>query len=251
MQIVTGPNSSGKSVYIKQVALICFLARVGSFVPAHSAMIGPIDMIFTRLSSFESTTANESSFLADLRQMENILRNATATSLVIIDEFGKGTDCNDGIALFAACVNNLLERAQNCPRTLLCTHYCDFDSGLIRPTSSLRLFQMSHLPEENSDISEVVFLFKLQEVSISETSFDSLGLYCARRAGLDSDILLRAKEVKHVLHAGQSVLPLRSCLPIVEVQKQILERVLSYEDAEEPMAVLESLLQLAGHHSSQ
>jgi DNA mismatch repair protein MSH5 len=173
VHIITGPNASGKSVYIKQVAIIAFLAHIGCFVPAESACIGMIDRIFTRLTSRETLALPQSTFMIDLSQMAAALRLATSRSLMIIDEFGKGTLSADGVGLLCGCLRSLLtgghdgeshdgegerERKGDLlirpavtntttslpPRVLLATHFSEvLDESLLPRTPSLAFYTMS------------------------------------------------------------------------------------------------------------
>jgi len=177
VHIITGPNASGKSVYIKQVAIIAFLAHIGCFVPAESACIGTIDRIFTRLTSKETLGLPQSTFMIDLSQMAAALRLATSRSLMIIDEFGKGTLSADGVGLLCGCLRSLLtgchdgesydgerrregerERKGDLlirtattnntsslpPRVLLATHFSEvLDESLLPRTPSLAFYTMS------------------------------------------------------------------------------------------------------------
>ncbi|XP_011270058.1 MSH5 protein, variant [Capsaspora owczarzaki ATCC 30864] len=123
VHIVTGPNASGKSIYLKQIAMIQFLAQVGSFVPAERAVLGCVDRIFTRIHTRESVSVARSTFMIDLNQVVLALRFATARSLVVIDEFGKGTSAADGLALLSAVVSELVSRGAACPKTVISTHF--------------------------------------------------------------------------------------------------------------------------------
>merc|ERR1711973_280596 len=119
VHLLTGPNSSGKSVYLKQVGLIVFLAHLGSWVPASKAQV-PL----TRIQTVESISLGMSAFQCDLAQISAALRNSVGSSLLLVDEFGKGTSPEDGEALLAAVTEDLLERGpESCPLTLLSTHF--------------------------------------------------------------------------------------------------------------------------------
>ncbi|XP_050362075.1 mutS protein homolog 5-like [Nymphalis io] len=131
VKILTGPNSSGKSVYMKQIGLIVYLAHIGSFVPAEAATVGVVSHIYSRIQSTECVAAHMSAFLIDLRQMSLALQESTTNSLIIIDEFGKGTTETDGLALLAACLNTLLFREDDCPHSLLATHFFNLKEYIV------------------------------------------------------------------------------------------------------------------------
>lgn len=123
MLVLTGPNYSGKSVYLKQVALIVFMAHIGSFVPAESADIGLTDKILSRIATRESVSRVQSTFMTDLQQISLALSSATCRSLIIIDEFGKGTESNDGAGLACAILEHLLSLGAYRPKVLCTTHF--------------------------------------------------------------------------------------------------------------------------------
>lgn len=134
--ILTAPNAAGKSVYLKQIALIVYMAHIGSFVPATSATIGRFDGIFLRMYVPETMHNNSSSFLVELQQMSKILMNTSARSLVIIDEFGQGTTMNEGRAMLGAATMCLMDRGALAPITFISTHYLDL-IDIIRPSELL------------------------------------------------------------------------------------------------------------------
>lgn len=125
MVLLTGPNASGKTVYLRMVGLVTFLAHIGSFVPAEAATIGLTDAIYTRMVSSESITSNASAFMVDLTQMASMMRQSTGRSLCLVDEFGKGTNAQDGICHLYACLRHFLDRGEACPRLLACTHFTE------------------------------------------------------------------------------------------------------------------------------
>ncbi|KAK2556631.1 MutS protein-like protein 5 [Acropora cervicornis] len=158
LKILTSPNASGKSVYLKQVGLIVFLAHIGSFVPAESATIGITDRVFTRIHTRETVSIALSTFMIDLNQVATAVQGATENSLVIIDEFGKGTATIDGLSLLSATLRHWLARGSGCPKILVSTHF----HGLIRqnllPQSSLINYQTMQVIQEDE---ELVFLYQL------------------------------------------------------------------------------------------
>lgn len=123
MLVLTGPNYSGKSVYLKQVALIVFMAHVGSFVPAESARIGLTDKILSRVTTRETVSRVQSTFMLDLQQISLALSLATRRSLLIIDEFGKGTEASDGAGMACAVMEHLLSLGSERPKVIGATHF--------------------------------------------------------------------------------------------------------------------------------
>lgn len=164
MLIITGPNYSGKSVFLKQVALIVFMAHVGSFVPAESATVGLTDKILTRISTCETVSRQESAFMIDVQQIASLLRLATSRSLCIIDEFGKGTDSGNGAALACAVFKHFLKRGNDQPKVLAATHFHEiFGADLLCPTSKLALFHLEvAVDPEAATGTRVIHLYKLR-----------------------------------------------------------------------------------------
>jgi DNA mismatch repair protein MSH5 len=203
--IITGPNFSGKSVVLKTVALLCIMAQIGSFVPATKAKIGIVDRLFTRIQSRESlvavATQMESSFTIDVQQVVTMLRSCAPNSLLIIDEFGKGTCSFDGAALLAATLEHLaMGRCGPCPRTLTSTHLIEiFEQGLLlslakndnNNNTSNMLLRVAEMQME-FDQHNPVPLFRLKLGGLSRNSFAAA---CARRVGMAERIALRAEEL--------------------------------------------------------
>lgn len=125
VNLITAPNSTGKSVYLKQIGSIAYLAHIGCFVPATAATIGILDAIYSRIYSPEALHQEVSSFLAEVQQMGKVMMNSTDRSLILIDEFGKGSNVDEGKAILVACVEELIERGRSTPITFLTTHYLD------------------------------------------------------------------------------------------------------------------------------
>ncbi|KAK9821426.1 hypothetical protein WJX81_003661 [Elliptochloris bilobata] len=211
VQVITGPNFSGKSCYAKQVALIVFLAHVGSFVPARSARIGLTDRIFTRVACREAVTVPQSAFLIDLTQISSMLRHATCRSLCIIDEFGKGTLASDGIGLLCAALQHFADQRPAPPKVIACTHFSEIlHGGHIRQSPQLALVTMDVLTEasapEAAPDKGLIFLYRL----VPGCAALSFGVHCARLAGLDPRVLQRAKQVMELRGAHKAVLPVPS-----------------------------------------
>ncbi|KAL6700238.1 muts domain V domain-containing protein [Trichoderma pleuroticola] len=202
--VLTGPNQSGKSVYIKQVAAIVYLAHIGSFVPADKAVIGTVDKILTRISSRESVSSTGSTFALDLKQVTHAMRYATSRSLVILDEFGNGTTADDGAGMFTAMLDYFLSSAAQSPKVLAATHFYEvFANGYLNHHSQLALAHMEVKidPRAFDAEDEVVYLFNLVE-GYSSTS---LGSQCARINGITEIITDRAEVIGELLSRNKDL----------------------------------------------
>ncbi len=182
--LVTGPNMGGKSVYLRQAALLTLLAQMGSFVPAKSARIGLADRIFTRVGASDELSRAQSTFMVEMTEAANILNNATPRSLVILDEIGRGTSTYDGVSLAWGITEYLHDRI-GC-RTLFATHYHEL-AQLAERLPGLR--NCNVLVHEEPD--GIVFLHKIAPGSADK----SYGIHVAQRAGVPEEVLLRAREV--------------------------------------------------------
>lgn len=187
--LITGPNMGGKSTFMRQNALIVVLAHMGSFVPAKSAQIGPIDQIFTRIGANDQLAKGQSTFMVEMTEMASILKNATAQSLVLIDEIGRGTSTHDGIALAHACATYLAQHIQS--YTLFSTHYFELTELPIH----YPMIKNMHM-EVTTRAKEVFFLYQIKEGAITE----SYGIEVASRAGFPIEVLNEAKEKLVTLH---------------------------------------------------
>ncbi len=186
MLLITGPNMGGKSTYMRQNALIVLLAHIGSFVPAQSATIGPIDKIFTRIGASDDLASGRSTFMVEMTEMAHILRQATTHSLVLIDEIGRGTSTYDGMALASACCVYLADTIQ--AMTLFSTHYFELTT---LPEQSQRIRNV-HLSATFND-SNLIFLYQVE----SGPADRSYGLEVAALAGIPRDVLKLAN--KHLV----------------------------------------------------
>jgi len=184
LQIITGPNMGGKSTLMRQTALIVLLAYTGSYIPAQSARIGPVDRIFTRIGAGDDLAGGRSTFMVEMTETATILRNATADSLVLLDEIGRGTGTYDGLSLaWAAAV----ELATHCHAyTLFATHYFEL-TGL--PTHYVEIANMHMAVHEHH--SQVAFLYQLRPGPANR----SYGLQVAALAGVPEPVLIRAREI--------------------------------------------------------
>ncbi len=180
--LITGPNMGGKSTYMRQTALIALLAHCGSFVPAASARIGTIDRIFTRIGASDDLAGGRSTFMVEMTETANILHNATAHSLVLLDEIGRGTSTFDGLALAWAVAKQLLEK--NRSYTLFATHYFE----LTRIVEEFKQAANVHLDAVEHD-KGIVFLHSVEEGPASQ----SYGLQVAQLAGIPKSVVTAAK----------------------------------------------------------
>ncbi|MEO0368403.1 MAG: DNA mismatch repair protein MutS [Pseudomonadota bacterium] len=192
MLVITGPNMGGKSTYMRQNALITLLAHTGSYVPADQVKLGPIDRIFTRIGASDDLAGGRSTFMVEMTEMANILRNATPQSLVLVDEIGRGTSTFDGLALAWSCALELANQIRCF--SLFATHYFEI-TELVK---SLELASNVHLDavEHSQDI---VFLYKLKTGPASQ----SYGIQVAKLAGLPSTVLTVAKHKLSELERDQ------------------------------------------------
>lgn len=196
MLIITGPNMGGKSTYMRQTALIVLMAHIGSYVPAESAVIGPIDRIFTRIGASDDLASGRSTFMVEMSETANILHNATSSSLVLMDEIGRGTSTFDGLALAWATADHLARKIQ--AFTLFATHYFE----LITLPEECPGVQNVHLDAvEHGD--RVVFLHAVKDGPANQ----SYGLQVAALAGVPKTVIDKARKKLTVLenqtYAGQ------------------------------------------------
>ncbi len=186
VSIITGPNMAGKSTYMRQVALIVLMAQIGSFVPAKSADIGIVDRIFTRVGASDDLASGQSTFMVEMSEVANILRNATANSLLILDEIGRGTSTFDGLSIAWAVVEYISSKDLLGAKTLFATHYHEL-TELEGKLEGVNNYCIS-VKEAGDDI---VFLRKI----IKGGADKSYGIQVAKLAGVPEVVLARAKEI--------------------------------------------------------
>ncbi|MBL7077862.1 MAG: DNA mismatch repair protein MutS [Kiritimatiellae bacterium] len=192
--IITGPNMAGKSTYIRQVALNVVMAQMGSFVPAEEAEIGVVDRIFTRVGASDDLARGRSTFMVEMQETANILNNATAASLIVLDEIGRGTSTFDGISIAWAVAEYLHNNPQVKAKTLFATHYHELtDLALTMP--GVKNYNV--LVRERND--QIAFLRKI----VHGGSDKSYGIQVARLAGMPEDVIGRAKEILANLEEGE------------------------------------------------
>ena len=187
MCIITGPNMAGKSTYMRQVALITLMAHIGSFVPARQAFIPIVDRIFTRVGASDDLASGQSTFMVEMSETAYILRNATAKSLVILDEIGRGTSTFDGLAIAWAVVEYLTDKSKSGAKTLFATHYHELSEleGHIEGVENYCISVREHG-------EDVIFLRKI----IRGGADKSFGIHVARLAGVPHQVLVRAHEIQ-------------------------------------------------------
>ncbi len=194
LMIVTGPNMGGKSVYLRQVALITLMAQIGCYVPATEARIAIVDRIFTRVGASDNLVRGRSTFMVEMLEAANILNTATPRSLILLDEIGRGTATFDGLSLAWAIAEYLHDSPQHCAKTIFATHYHEM-TELARLLPGVRNYQMA-VKEQGG---QIVFLRKLIEGAASK----SYGIEVARLAGLPASVIERAREILSNLEANE------------------------------------------------
>ncbi len=193
LRIITGPNMSGKSTLIRQVALIVLIAQIGSFVPADSARIGLVDRIFTRIGAQDEIYAGQSTFMVEMVETANILHHATERSLLILDEIGRGTSTYDGVSIAWAVVEYVHNHPQLRAKTLFATHYHEL-TQLADLLPGVRNYNVA-VSEADGD---VVFLYKVLPGGADR----SYGIHVAQLAGLPKPVVQRADEILRQLEAS-------------------------------------------------
>ncbi|MEO8233204.1 MAG: DNA mismatch repair protein MutS [Ignavibacteriota bacterium] len=211
--LLTGPNMAGKSVYLRQVGLIVLLAQIGSFVPAKEASIGIVDRIFTRVGASDNITAGESTFLVEMQEAANILNNATAKSLILLDEIGRGTSTFDGISIAWAITEYLHENPDISAKTLFATHYHELNE-MAELFPKIKNYKV----EVREYDDKVVFLHKVNPGRADH----SYGIQVAQMAGLPLFVTNRAKEVLDNLESKE--------LTPYEIKKERLKKLKSETD---------------------
>ncbi len=184
LAIVTGPNMAGKSTYMRQTALIVLMAQIGSFVPAKSAVIGICDRVFTRIGASDDLASGRSTFMVEMSEMAGILRNATASSLLILDEIGRGTSTYDGMAIARAVLEYCADRRRLGARTMFATHYHEL-SALEGELEGIRNYNITAKKQNG----KLVFLRKI----VPGSADDSYGIEVAKLAGIPDSVIERAK----------------------------------------------------------
>jgi DNA mismatch repair protein MutS len=240
--IITGPNMSGKSTTLRQVALIVLMAQIGSYVPAGRAVIGLVDRIFTRIGAQDDITAGRSTFMVEMVEMANILNHATSRSLLVVDEVGRGTSTYDGISIAWAVVEYIHNNPRVQAKTLFATHYHEL-TELAELLPRVRNYNVAVAEEGDS----VVFLYNL----VPGGADRSYGIHVGRLAGLPRPVLHRAEEILEKLEAEarSPISPRRIAearqLPLFITRDPVLEKLKKLDvDGLTPLEAINKLYDL-------
>ncbi len=190
ISIITGPNMGGKSVYLKQSAILVILAQVGSFVPAEKASIGIVDKIMTRIGAQDALNRNESTFMVEMKETSNILASATKNSLILLDEVGRGTSTFDGVSI-AWAITEFLYKPEGGAKVLFATHYFELTDLVEKYPKINNLHVEVHEYKDDAGASKIAFMYKIKEGPADK----SYGIHVAELAGLPQSCIVRAKKV--------------------------------------------------------
>lgn len=226
--ILTGPNMSGKSTYMKQVALILIMAHMGCYVPAEYAKIGIVDKIFTRIGASDDLVTGQSTFMLEMSEVANIVNSSTKNSFIILDEIGRGTSTFDGISIATAITEYIHDNIQ--AKTIFATHYHELTQleSKLNKSANFRI-------EVKEDEKEILFLREIVKGGADK----SYGIEVARLAGLPKEILDRAKEMLKVLETRKMIIERK-----VKKEQLILFGEFEIETKEEPIKKEENIIQL-------
>jgi DNA mismatch repair protein MutS len=250
--IITGPNMAGKSTVLRQVALLTIMAQMGSFVPAAKANIAVTDRIFTRVGALDNLSSGQSTFMVEMEETANILNNASAQSLIVMDEIGRGTSTYDGLSIAWAVVEYLHDLKGRGVKTLFATHYHELIE-LAQSKPRVRNFNIA-VKEWND---KIIFLRKLVPGGTNR----SYGIQVARLAGIPDRVIKRSKTIlerienhapdgAHVAEAFSPAAGKEEAVPVQmdlfrSAEKEVIERVLGIDlHGTTPMQALELLLKL-------
>ena len=193
--MITGPNMAGKSTFMRQTALIVLMAQIGCFVPAQSASIGIVDSIFTRVGASDDLAAGQSTFMVEMSEVASILRNATANSLIVFDEIGRGTSTFDGMSIARAVLEYVADPKKLGAKTLFATHYHEL-TALEDEISGVKNYNIA-VKKRGDDIT---FLRRI----VRGPADDSYGIQVAKLAGINDEVVERAKEILRTTESGDS-----------------------------------------------
>ena len=212
LAIVTGPNMAGKSTYMRQTALIVLMAQIGSFVPAKSAIVGVTDRVFTRIGASDDLASGRSTFMVEMSEVANILKNATPASLLILDEIGRGTSTYDGMAIARAILEYCADKRKLGARTMFATHYHEL-SALEGELDGIRNYNITAKKQNG----KLIFLRKI----VPGAADDSYGIEVAKLAGVPESVIDRAKHCLQELVENQGISVLQEERAFAEERDQI------------------------------
>ena len=204
VSIITGPNMAGKSTYMRQVALIVLMAQMGSFVPARNATIGIVDRVFTRIGASDDLASGQSTFMVEMTEVANILNHATAKSLLILDEIGRGTSTYDGMAIARAVLEYAASTKHLGAKTLFATHYHEL-SAIEQELPNVKNYNIA--VKKRGD--KMIFLRKI----IPGATDDSFGVEVAKLAGLPTSVVTRARQILQELESQKTDEPVTISAP--------------------------------------
>ena len=241
--IITGPNMAGKSTYMRQVALITLMAQIGSFVPAKSARIGVVDRIFTRIGASDDLAGGQSTFMVEMTEVADILKNATPRSLLILDEIGRGTSTFDGMAIARAVLEYAADRKRLGAKTLFATHYHEL-TDIEQALPGVKNFNIAVKKRQG----DMIFLRKI----VPGAADDSYGIEVAKLAGIPDRVITRAREILKDLESGAperakpAAAPVSDQVSMLDMQSDELRRALEAITVETltPIEALNQLYQL-------
>ncbi len=211
--IITGPNMAGKSTYMRQIALIVLMAQIGSFVPASSAQIGIVDSIFTRVGASDDLASGQSTFMVEMNEVANIVKNATSRSLLILDEIGRGTSTFDGMSIARAVLEYCADKKKLGAKTLFATHYHEL-TVMEDLLDGVKNYNIA-VKKRGDDIT---FLRRI----VPGGADDSYGIEVAKLAGVPNTIIGRAKEILAELESGRAETVVKKSNPDEEAQLSLL-----------------------------
>ena len=241
--IITGPNMAGKSTYMRQVALIVLMAQMGSFVPAQSAHIGIVDRLFTRIGASDDLASGQSTFMVEMTEVADILKNATPRSLLILDEIGRGTSTFDGMAIARAVLEYAADRKRLGAKTLFATHYHEL-TDMEQALPGVKNFNIAVKKRQG----DMIFLRKI----VPGAADDSYGIEVAKLAGIPDRVITRAREILKDLESGApervkpATAPVSDQVSMLDMQSDELRRALEAITVETltPIEALNQLYQL-------
>lgn len=229
--IITGPNMAGKSTYMRQIALICLMAQVGSFVPAKSAKLGIVDAIFTRVGASDDLATGQSTFMVEMNEVSTILKNATANSLIILDEIGRGTSTFDGMSIARAVLEFVCKKKSMGARALFATHYHELTAmeGMIDGVKNYSIA----VKKRGDDIT---FLRRIVRGGADQ----SFGIEVAKLAGVPESVVKRAKVILKELEANAVKIEFKADDSVIEEEENDIQYNFTANSRQEILEILKA-----------